>query len=413
MKAKFVLLLFTLTFFCVSCDNDDDGQRPFETEYLWTPSLYASTIADGSVTIKWSGFQGMYLSDVNTKCFMPNYVDPDRFEIYQSDEMNGNFVKIGDIDNRNEPVTYTVNNLPNGKPVYFRVHSLRKKYETMQSSTYGFIPNPQPKAEVLFTAGSDKVNQLVVSPDGTKITYKEYTNDSEALYVSDISGSNREKITQNSYNPAWSNDGKKIYFNTGYYNESQIMCYNCETKEIVPLTKTVRNHQYFAVSPDETKILYDLYNNGGRDLYVYDIETGKDSLLMTRNKNGNWLEYTEASWVGNDHYLVKKSKVNADYEVKLTLVSYKDNTEEDLIPGYNHFYSFAALSPDKKNIAYISILNQHPNLFVYNTSTQTTRQLTGYEGFNSVAFIPHLTWKDNSTLYYTDDKQKIVSVSVE
>lgn len=417
MKPKFVFLLFSLTVFCISCDNDDpDGFDSFEL--LWTPSLYQSTIADGSVILKWPAFEKSLISDIETKCIAPNYVNPDRFEVYQSDNMMDNFVMIAEFDNKNKPITFTVSNLTNGKPVYFRVHSVRRKYDTMQSSTFEFIPNPEPKTEILFTSDKSNINQLTISPDGTKMAYVDYDDNKRVLCLSDIEGTGKVGIMENGSFPVWNNENNKIYFDVSSYNCSKIMCYDCETKGITQITQNVLFYRGFSISPDESKLLYELNQNGGLNLYVYDIQNAKDSLIMSRDMNGKWLEYSEPLWVDNDNYLVKKSRVNVPYSTNLSLVSYKEDKVEDIITDYEHFFSFAVLSPDKKNVAYISYLNNYPHLFVYNISTQSSRQLTGYEGVRVVDSRPHLIWKDNDILYYTDishtdGQQRIVSVSID
>lgn len=407
MKAKLLLLLFLWAVLGVSCNDNDDPLH----EYLWTPSLAESTIADGSVTIKWSGHDSYYMEEINTRCMMPLYVDPERFEIYQSDHPADPFVKIADIENTNTPVSFTVDRLTNGQPVYFRVSSLHKNYETIESSTFCFIPNPQPKAEVVFDAGTVEIYQLAISPDVTKIAYIKYINEKQMLYVSDINGVNTEIVTNNGHEPVWSHDSNKIYFKTGLYNAAQIMCYNCETKEISAITEYQNYYYRISVSPDATKMLYELQGNTGISLYVYDIEQGKDSLIMNLQKNGTWT-YEDPSWVDNDTYLIKKSKAGTNDETTLSLVSYKDPAEEELIAAYAFCSSFASLSPDRKNVAYISIFNGAPCLFVYNIPARSTRQLTGYEGFKSVHFYPHLTWKDTNTLYYADNQGRVLKVFI-
>lgn len=411
MKAKYLFLIFPFITFLYACDNNDKDVPGFEgQEFLWTPSLYQSVIGDSKVTLVWSDFDGRYYGDIDTKCFIPNYVNPEKFEVYQSDNMKDNFVKIAEFNNKNTPFTLTVNNLTNGKPVYFRIHSLRKKYETMQSSTFKFIPNPKPNAEVVFI--SDKtIYQSTISPDGTKIAFIDYEAQGGDLCVSDINGSHKVKIMNGSSYPAWNSEGTKIYFISSHYSlTSKIMSYDVETKEITYLMQAGRYYQNFSVSPDESKILYDSNENGSINLYLYNRETAKDSMLMSSGMS-------EPLWIDNENYLIKKSNIYAPYTINLSLITLSGNKSEELISDYGYSSKYAVLSPDKKNIAYISCLNEYPQLYVYNISTKETRQLTGYEDFRSVDIRQHITWKDNNTLFYTDiynteGLQKIVSVSI-
>jgi len=406
-------------FVCFTACDDDDDMSFTGAEYLWTPSLHGSVIADGSVTLQWAKSSNIYTGyELSTKCFVANYVSPERFEIYQSDQPYDGFTKIAEIKNNDKDVSYKVSNLQNGKAVYFLIKSLRKGYDTMESGSYAFIPNPQPKSEVVSEQISDYMLALSVSPTGEKMAYINAEGE-RSLYVCNADGTDKQLVADDAYSSFWKNDGSLLYFVTGFYGKtSQVKSYNYITREITLVMENLDYSRDWAVSPDGSKVLYNRNQNGNVNLYVYNVETGKDSLLMNRDMGGNWLEYTEPIWIDNENYMVKKMSVNTPYSVNLSLVSYKENKAEDLITDYSRSYDYAVLSPDKKHIVYMDNINYSTKLILYNIETKSLRQLTGYEPDTSIDYTyRHMAWKDNQTIYYVeysnvDGSRRIMSVSI-
>lgn len=420
MKTVHLLLLSLLLVCLTACD--DSNEMPYTgAEYLWTPSLQESLVADASVTLQWAEETSLYTGyELNTKCFIANYVSPEKFEIYQSDQPYDGFTKIAELKNNDKAVSYKVSNLPNGKTVYFLVKSLRKGYDTMESGSYAFIPNPRPGSEVVLTTAqlSDYAIALSVSPTAEKIAYINVES-GRALYVCDMNGTGKLRVADDAYSSLWSHDGSLLYFVTGFNSTaSQLKSYNLTTRETALVMDNTGYLQDWTVSPDGSKVLYNRNQNGDLNLYVYQVESAKDSLIMNRNMGGNWLEYTEPVWIDNENYMVKKAKVNTPYTVSLSLVSYPDNQAEELLADYSHAYSYAVLSPDKKQIVYMDIHNYSPNLILYDRETRSLRQLSGYEPGTSIDYTHrHLVWKDTRTLYHVeyshaDGARRIRAVSI-
>ncbi len=174
----------------------------------------------------------------------------------------------------------------------------------------------------------------------------------------------------------------------------------------------------WAVSPDGNKVLYNRLQDGNLNLYMYNVETSKDSLLMSRNMGSKGLEHTEPVWIDNENYLVKKRNVNTPHTLYFSRISYKDNKEEELIAEYPSFFYDAVLSPDKKYIVYMDrSYSSSARLMLYNIETKSIRQLSGYESNMVVNVNSDVAWKDNQTIYYseycsTDKIWRIMSVSI-
>jgi len=398
------LFILAFTFVCfTACDSDDEISTGggFGPEYLWVPNLNESTIADGTVTIRWDQNKVYYTMEA-TKCYVANFVKPDKFELYQSSQPNDGYTKIAELKYKEAEISYQVQGLQNGKPVYFRVKSVRKGHEAMESGTYQFIPNPKPQSETVFTFDTQQHSQSIISPDGKQIVYVEY-QDGDCLYMCNRDGSEKKLINTDSREPFWNLDGSKLYFHKGRYGSAhQLMSHDPKTGEQKVILSGKGYFEYPDVSPDGTKVLYNVNNQGSMDFYVYNIESDRDSLIMRRYLNNEMLEYTEASWISNDQYLVKKSKAVDPYPVSLSLMSYSDQKEEILIEDYSYLQRYAKMSPDKKKIAYISNLNNCSHLFVFDIQSKSYRQITGYESNRYLYFGKFHTWGDAHTLLYSD-----------
>jgi hypothetical protein len=431
MKTVHLLLLsfLALTIVCfTSCFfDDDDGTSPYSVpEVLWSPTLSTSLIADGSVTLQWEFYSGILTEyGVKTKSVMVDYINPDIFEVYQSDQPNDGFTKIAEIKNENKDVSFKVNNLRNGKTVYFLVKSLRKGYETTSSGPYAFIPNPRPESEVVLSSGQipGQVSLISMSPAGGKIAY--YHNEDKSLYICNADGTGIQSVTNdvNAYTILWNHDGSVLYFKTHGSAQPLLKSYDCTSGEITTVMDKPVYEQGYSVSPDGTKVLYNRNSNAEINLYLYNVETGRDSLIMSRNLGGNWMEYIDPVWIDNEYYMVKKTKVNTPYNVSLSLFSYKENKEETLIGEYSRNNRQSALSPDRKHVAYIDYTydpygsRDFPRLMLYNMETKSLRQLSGYESDWFANMYCRITWQDNRTVCYTehsytDRSSRIVSVSI-
>lgn len=303
----------------------------------------------------------------------------------------------------------------------------------MESGEYAFIPNPQPKSEIVLTSeqlsGEAASLPLFISPTGEKAAYTISSNNGNImLYLCNADGTDKQLVVDDISNPPfWNQDGSLLYVVTNYRQRTQLRSYNSITGELINYYDFPLWSFSFAVSPDGNKVLYSqvLYDGNSNlylcNLYLYDVKTGNNSLLMSRNMGNRLEEYSEQIWIDNESYMVKKYKVDTPPydDVSLSLVSYKDNKVEDLIPEYSHHSNYAVLSPDRKHIVYMDSANDNTTrLMLYNTERKSFRQLTGYEpdiyinnGYR------HLAWKDNQTVYYAEHSEangesRIVSVSI-
>ena len=152
-----------------------------------------------------------------------------------------------------------------------------------------------------------------ISPDGTKICYSvDQGEDRDAvrsLYVMDINGKNRKKLTDHAREPFWSPDGKIIGFLHQEFPKFNVMDFYTDGMSFYDLaTGKIEDHV-------NTTNLHHLYNPGW-------------------SKNGKWIVSTVHAGMGYDHTI-------------LLIEAHGTNIINLKIPGCR-----PCLSPDGKQIAW-------------------------------------------------------------
>ena len=110
-----------------------------------------------------------------------------------------------------------------------------------------------------------KGHDPALSPDGKKIVFAVVKSYTGGIFVMNIDGSDKKKITKGSYErvmsrPQWSPDGKKIFFIASRYNRDKeewiwgIYVMNIDGTEETLVKAT--EGSYFDLSPDGTKIAF-------------------------------------------------------------------------------------------------------------------------------------------------------------
>jgi len=137
------------------------------------------------------------------------------------------------------------------------------------------------------------------SPDGKKILFeraivtKKYYRDlsreemgqmknSTEIFVMDKDGSNLKNLTNNGAEdstPQWSKNGKTIYFMSRRDGSANVYAMNADGTKVRQIAdgKIVTNP---FISPDEKFFAYTRESEGKWGLYIYEIKTGKERLLI-------------------------------------------------------------------------------------------------------------------------------------
>ena len=123
------------------------------------------------------------------------------------------------------------------------------------------------------------------SPDGRRIAWSSTFEGNQELYVADIDGSNRLRLTNHpalDAHPAWSADGKKIAFATNRWGDFEIAVIDADGKNLARLTESRGFDDYPVFSPNGKRIAWTSNRDGNYEVYVMD-EDGARPTNVTRS----------------------------------------------------------------------------------------------------------------------------------
>ena len=127
-----------------------------------------------------------------------------------------------------------------------------------------------------------------MSADGSRIAFvsKGRAHSHQEIYVADIDGSNRRRLTEaasNSWQPTWSADGEKIAFVANWSGNLEIHMMNRDGTEPEQLTDHPREDQFPAFSPDGSMLAFASTREGDFDIYLLDLADRSLRRLTERN----------------------------------------------------------------------------------------------------------------------------------
>jgi len=125
------------------------------------------------------------------------------------------------------------------------------------------------------------------SPDGRRVAFRSYLNgddpDGEIMLV-DVLGEHLRRLTDNTVEdgyPAFSADGRSLFFHRTVEDFRQIIMLDLETGAEMQLTSNDSNSWHAHASPDGRQIVYDGNQAGNRDIYLMDLENHRVTQLTS------------------------------------------------------------------------------------------------------------------------------------
>jgi Tol biopolymer transport system component len=351
----------------------------------------------------------------NVDILLPyNLVDPDYFDIYESEGQINKFAKI--IELRNDNIyKYTLVGLNNGTPYYFYVVGKKEGYKSLYSDTIMIIPNQKLTFDTLVTINNNhSISSVSYSPVANKVAYvdKSYAWNgganccmAESIILSSTDNQDSELLATFSYDPNWSSNGDTIVFAAetqghGYY--SQIAVYDLTSKVITKLTNDTTYYYNPSFSPSDGKLLYQSNKNrphiNSTNIWMMDLSTLKTELIIDLSKT-NFVNVSKPDWMNENDFIFQGTSLNNVTSIYTSSLVTKKI--EPLIASRWNDYN-ATISPNADQIAFISDRSGNEQLWLYNLQSKEYKQLTGYD--DNDYFDGNWTkidWIDNNQLLFT------------
>lgn len=183
---------------------------------------------------------------------------------------------------------------PDGKTIAYTCKKLYGRDYAVSTNSDIYLYNLETKETKNITEGNMGYDKYpVYSPDGSKMAWMSmekpgYESDKERLFVMDLASGNKEFLNenwdQNAHGYVWSDDGKEIYFTSGYQAKDQIYKVDVATKEFTQLTKG--QHRYTGFSKAGSQIVGSKTTHQmAAELFTIDAASGEETQLTFINKN--------------------------------------------------------------------------------------------------------------------------------
>jgi Tol biopolymer transport system component len=137
------------------------------------------------------------------------------------------------------------------------------------------------------------------SPDGTRIAFDSYRDDSYNIYVMNADGSGVRQLTDSpagNVNPAWSPDGTRIAFTSVRADPNPETCDPCNWEIYVMnadgqgatrLTEHPAVDEYPTWSPDGARLTFVSWRDGNAEIYVMNSD-GSGLIRLTNHPANDW-----------------------------------------------------------------------------------------------------------------------------
>lgn len=416
---RYIILGFLIAL--LSCEKEDINT---EGTVIWKPDPSA-IIGDSEVQLKWVD-KSIY------EYILRPYVivNPDKFEIFISEESQADFRKLIELENDKE-YSYTVKNLESGKAYYFYVTSIKKGYDRLTSDTIMVIPNNRIQPECLVEL--DYPHTIVstsIAPDIQKIAYVDKFfswNGGDnccmavSIFMSNIDGSESELLEINGHQPHWSPQNDKIVYRTennetnlGNGVPSQIALYDYNTKTITRLTNdTIYN--YAPVFSENGEMVLFQSSKNVPDIYSTNIwminPTTKELKQLTDISNSELLNTGRPNWIDDEGFLFHA--MTYDYKHQIYKSSINSNEITKVINSDWNDYC-PSISPNDNIIAFISDRSGSNQIWLYYLNTGILKQITGYSDdeyfYESWSRIE---WYDDKNLIFTLGENRLIKQKIE
>lgn len=166
---------------------------------------------------------------------------------------------------------------PDGRMVAFAVDSKSTGY--LQVADIGDDGSLARRRTLVPSARFEQAYTPKFSPDGRTLAYSVWTEGGyRDIRLVDVATGRFENVTHDralDIEPAWSPDGKTLYFSSDRTGIFDIYAYDLATKKLELVTNVHTGALAPAISPDGTKLVYTGYTKDGYDLFAMKIDRSR------------------------------------------------------------------------------------------------------------------------------------------
>jgi Tol biopolymer transport system component len=207
---------------------------------------------------------------------------------------------------------------------------------------------------------------------------------------------------------AWSPDSKQFAFSIFSKGKNQMLIIDVESGRTLSQTAMGSVEQFgnLTWSPDGNEIAFSGMVEGQSDIFSYNLSTK----AVTQLTNDEFSDYApsfspdgKSIVFSSDRAAIKAGNINAVNPINLTVyqIATKTLTDINVFPGANNLN--AQFSGDSKRIFFLSNRDGFRNLYEYNLTNNSVKQLTDYfTGISGITeFSPAISVSRNDDIVYS------------
>jgi hypothetical protein len=408
------LALVVCTFMFLSCTDEmckDEVASESRDFYFWSPNLSVE---------KGDGEALLMLSDPTpyTQYAGPAPTHPDFYNILISEDLEM-FRLYKRVDY--SETTIVVKDLANDKPYYFKV-AAEKGQETQDSRIVMTIPSKQLPVEPFLPSEYASYVNLSKSYDGS---YLSFVTNGE-IYFTTLDEGAQPFIDKNSGGASWSQEANKAVYVTHEQQKnvlyiSQFKVFDATTNSATELFQ-IPYDRYYAANPKFIPASNDvsfLSNEETSDATIYDLwridPATKEKTRITNLAQRGFIGASNYDWTdtGTSIYIDGLKVRNEPWGIFQFDVA--TNSMSPIIRSlWNDQHP--SLSPDDMKIAFVSDRSGRDEIWIYDITGDSYRQVTGSNAFNFDSRYSNLQWFDKSRLLITawlDGEVTSIAINVD
>ena len=220
-----------------------------------------------------------------------------------------------------------------------KIHKINIETAAQEEIKYTVDASIEMAPEVLFkyaikdstAAKATQIRDAVPSPDGKKLAFTVLNR----LYVMDYPSGNPKRLTKNNFTeaqPAWSPNGKTIYFSTWNHQGGHIHSIDLATGKEATVTKEAALYQGIAVDPTGKRLVF---NRTSAQKFLDSKEPTyndeEDELCWLDVSNGEIHVIDKANGRSNAHFVKNENRIYLNSYGKLLSIQWDGGDEKEIM----------------------------------------------------------------------------------